>query len=32
VKKAVDEFAAKLGVEVLTTTHDLCASWWWVKQ
>ena len=32
VEKAVDEFAAKLGVEVLTTTHDLCASWWWVKQ
>ena len=32
VKKAVDEFADELGVEVQTTTDDKCASWYWVKQ
>jgi hypothetical protein len=31
VKKAVDEFAAKIGVEVQVTTRDKLPSWWWVK-
>ena len=32
VKKAVDEFAAEVGAEVLTTTHDEFASWLFIKE